>query len=171
MRDHYLMMADYNGWANRLVYEAVATLSESEFQENKGAFFGSLSGTLNHLLATDRIWMRRFTGTGDAPTRLDAVIHTEFAALADARRAEDERIAGWIRDLTEEDLRATFSYTPVSTPTLITQKLAPALAHLFNHQTHHRGQCHMILTALGKPSLSLDLVFFQRTPEGRKHAG
>lgn len=171
MRDHFMMMADYNSWANRLIYEAAAALSDDEFHANKGAFFGSLSGTLNHLLATDRIWMRRFTGSGEAPNRLDTVLHADFDTLAEARRAEDMRIAGWVSGLTEEDLRGTITYTPISNPTPVSQKLSPALAHLFNHQTHHRGQCHMILTALGKPSLSLDLAFFQRTPEGRKYAG
>ncbi len=171
MRDHYRMMADYNSWANRLVYEAAAGLDDREFRENKGAFFGSVCGTLNHLLATDRIWMRRFTGEGDAPKRLDAVIHEDLAALTAARRAEDARIAGWIDSLSEDDLKATITYSPISNPGLVSQKLAPALAHLFNHQTHHRGQCHMILTALGKPSLALDLAFFLRMPEGLPHAG
>ncbi len=115
--------------------------------------------------------MRRFTGTGDAPNRLDAVLHGDLAPLAEARRAEDERIIAWVESLSEEDLQGTITYTPVSNPTPVSQKLSPAMAHLFNHQTHHRGQCHMILTALGRPSLSLDLAFFQRTPEGRKHAG
>ena len=61
---------------------------------------------------------------------------------------------------------SVFTYRPVTTPDPVTQTLGPCLAHLFNHQTHHRGQCHMILTTLGQPSVVLDLVAFQRTPEG-----
>ncbi len=52
----------------------------------------------------------------------------------------------------------------------ISQRLAPALDHVFNHQTHHRGQAHTILTALGRPSVGLDLIAFQRTEDGRAFA-
>jgi uncharacterized damage-inducible protein DinB len=162
MKDLFEMFAAYNRWANDAVYAAAADLTADESNRNQGAFFGSMIGTLNHLLCADRIWMKRFTGTGDAPTRLDAILHEDLASLASARKAEDERIARWIDGLTEQDLGDTFSYTPITSPEPVTQKLRTALSHFFNHQTHHRGQAHMILTSLGKPSLSLDLIYFQR---------
>ncbi|WP_083853852.1 DinB family protein [Sinorhizobium sp. CCBAU 05631] len=167
MLDHYRMFADYNRWANRLLYAAVAELSEAEYRQDTGAFFGSLHGTLNHLLVADRIWMKRFTKEGDAPTRLDAILHEDLSALTAAREAEDERIIAWIDSLDEARLGAHFTYSPISRPGEITQKVALALDHLFNHQTHHRGQAHAILTALGRPSLTLDLAFFLWT-EGKK---
>jgi len=80
--------------------------------------------------------------------------------LRAAREREDSRIADWVDTLDAEALAGTFTYTPVTRPGAITQPLWPALSHLFNHQTHHRGQCHMTLTSLGKPSLSLDLSYF-----------
>ncbi|OAP48124.1 DinB family protein [Sinorhizobium americanum] len=169
MLDHYRMFADYNRWANRLLYAAAAELSDQEYRQDKGAFFGSLHGTLNHLLVADRIWMKRFTKEGDAPTRLDAILHDEFSALTAARIAEDERIIAWVDSLDEARLDAHFTYSPLSRPGEISQKIAPALAHLFNHQTHHRGQAHAILTALGRPSLTLDLAFFLWS-EGKKWA-
>lgn len=169
MLEHYRMFADYNRWANRRLYAAVAELSDAEYREDKGAFFGSLHGTLNHLLAGDRIWMKRFTKEGEAPTRLDAILHEDFSGLATARIAEDERIITWVDGLDEARLAARFTYTPLTTPDVINQRLGPTLAHFFNHQTHHRGQAHAILTALGRPSLTLDLVFFLRT-EGEKWA-
>lgn len=169
MLEHYRMFADYNRWANRRLYAAVAELSDAEYREDKGAFFGSLHGTLNHLLAGDRIWMKRFTKEGEAPTRLDAILHEDFSGLATARIAEDERIITWVDGLDEARLAARFTYTPLTTPDVINQKLGPTLAHFFNHQTHHRGQAHAILTALGRPSLTLDLVFFLRT-DGEKWA-
>lgn len=89
MLRHYRMFAAYNRWANAQVYAAAAELSDAEFRSDRGAFFGSLHRTLNHLLVADRIWMKRFTGTGDAPATLDAVLFEEFDALATARKAEE----------------------------------------------------------------------------------
>jgi uncharacterized damage-inducible protein DinB len=170
MKQHFQMFAAYNKWANARVYDATAELSEEEYERNVGAFFKSMLGTLNHLLTTDRIWMKRFTGEGDAPAALDTILFPAFARLRPARLAEDERIVKWIGSLKEKDLAGRFAYTTLSDMRTISQRLSPALAHLFNHQTHHRGQCHTILTALGKPSVQLDLVAFQRTEDGRAFA-
>ncbi|ACI54371.1 putative damage-inducible protein DinB [Rhizobium sp. BK619] len=167
MLRQYRMFASYNRWANAQVYAAAADLSDAEFRSDRGAFFGSLHRTLNHLMVADRIWMKRFTGTGEAPTSLDAILYEERHALAAARKTEDERIIAWTGVLNEARLAADFTYSPVSQPIEITQPLWTALSHLFNHQTHHRGQCHMTLTALGKPSLGLDLIYFLRS-EGRE---
>ena len=112
--------------------------------------------------------MKRFTGTGDAPTSLDVILFNDLVTLSSARAAEDERIIASINGLTEADLGGRFTFTPITNPVSMTQRVAPVLAHFFNHQTHHRGQCHMTLTALGQPSLVLDLVYFLRTEEGRK---
>jgi uncharacterized damage-inducible protein DinB len=170
MLDHYRMFADYNRWANRLLYQAVGTLTDEQYREDRGAFFGSLHRTLNHILAADRIWMKRFTGVGDAPFSLDAILVDDLVTLSSARAAEDERIIAWVDGLTEADLVGRFTYTSITNPLTVTQRLAPVVAHFFNHQTHHRGQCHATLTALGQPSLVLDLVYFLRTEEGRKWA-
>ena len=80
MKQHFMMFAAYNQWANNRIYAAAAELTDEEFNRDTGAFFGSLMGTLNHLLATDRIWMKRFTGQGEAPSRLDAILHEDFRA-------------------------------------------------------------------------------------------
>ncbi len=170
MLEHYKMFADYNRWANQLVYEAAGKLDDAQYRENKGAFFGSLHATLNHVLAADRIWMKRFTGTGEAPKTLGGILFDNFTALSAARAAEDDRIVAFIAGLSEDALAGHFTYTPVSNPVPVTQRLAPPLAHFFNHHTHHRGQCHMTLTALGKPSLGLDMSYFLRTPEYRHYA-
>jgi uncharacterized damage-inducible protein DinB len=170
MLDHYRMFADYNRWANRLLYAAAGALDDADYRENKGAFFGSLNATLNHILAADRVWMKRFTGTGQAPTKLDAILCDTFADLSAARAAEDERIITWVASLTEEDLAGRFTYTPITNPVPVTQRLAPPLTHFFNHQTHHRGQCHMTLTALGGLSLGLDMSYFLRAHEHRHYA-
>ena len=165
-----MMLAAYNAWANQRVYDAAAGLSSDEFVRDAGAFFKSMRGTLNHLLVTDRIWMKRFTGEGDAPTALDATLYIEFAKLRHAREAEDRRIVEWIDSLGEKAFAGRFAYMTVTDMRTISQRLAPALAHLFNHQTHHRGQAHTILTVLGRQAPSLDLIQFQRTEEGRAFA-
>jgi len=165
MKDHFEMFAAYNRWANRTVYAATRALAEEERNRHQGAYFGSMMGTLNHLLCADRIWLKRFTGEGDAPSALDEILHADLDGLEKARDAEDERIITWIAGLSNAQLAATFSYTPLTNPKLVTQRLGSALSHLFNHQTHHRGQCHAILTSLGGPSLTLDLVAFQRLHE------
>lgn len=121
-----------------------------------------MHGTLNHLLVADRVWMRRFTGTGEAPTRLDAILHEDLPGLAAARRAEDERIVAFAEGLDEARLAGRFTYVPITKPDPVTQPLAPALAHVFNHQTHHRGQVHTLLTRIAGAAPELDLIYFQR---------
>jgi len=170
MKRHFAMMAAYNRWANGRVYAAASELSEEEFNRDVGAFFKSAMGTLNHLLVADRIWMKRFTGEGEAPAALDTILFPAFGALRLAREAEDERIVSWVGGLSADALAGRFTYMTATDMRTISQRLAPALSHLFNHQTHHRGQVHTILTALGKPSLTLDLIHFQRTEEGRQFA-
>ncbi len=167
MLDHYRMFAAYNAWANRTLYAEVGKLDDEAFRRNLGAFFGSLHGTLNHLLAADRIWMKRFTGSGDAPARLYAILHEDLAGLAAARQAEDARLIAYTDSLSEAAITADFTYSPLTNPAVITHPLGPALTHMFNHQTHHRGQCHAMLTMVGGPSITLDLISFVRT-EGSK---
>lgn len=158
MRTRYVMFAAYNCWANARLYAAAAKLSDADYRADRGAFFKSMHGTLNHMLVADRIWMRRFTGEGEAPGKLDAILHEDFASLADARRAEDERIV----TLTDADLAGKFRCRTITNPTDIEQQRAYALDHFFNHQTHHRGQAHGLLTAITGQAPSFDLVVFQR---------
>jgi uncharacterized damage-inducible protein DinB len=162
MKAHFDTFARYNAWANRRLYDATADLSDEDYRADRGAFFKSMRGTLNHLLVTDRIWMQRITGEGDSPDRLDAILFDELAPLRGAREAEDRRIVAHVTRLDEAQLAGVIRYRRVSTPEMFEQPLAPALAHLFNHQTHHRGHAHMILTSLGRKAPELDLLYFQR---------
>ena len=160
----YRMFATYNVWCNERLYDAVAHVSDVDYRADGGAFFKSLHGTLNHLLVGDRIWMQRFTGQGEAPLTLDAILYDDFAQLRTARRAEDERISSYIASLNETDLARTIRYRSISKPTYIEQPLAPALDHFFNHQTHHRGQAHALLSAIigNERTPSFDLIIYQR---------
>jgi Uncharacterized protein conserved in bacteria len=170
MKRHFEMMAAYNRWANSLLYDAAAQLSSEEYTRDVGVFFKSMMGTLNHILVADRIWMKRFTGEGDAPARLDTILHQAFPALRIAREAEDRRIIAWVNGLTEQALEGRFTYMTAINPRTVSQRLAPALTHFFNHQAHHRGQAHAILSILGKAPPSLDLIYFHRTAEGKVYA-
>lgn len=161
MKAHFATFAAYNAWANRRLYDACSQMDDAARHADAGAFFGSLFGTLNHLLCTDQIWMRRFTGAGPAPTSLSDVPFEAFDDLRAARTALDARIAEYVGSLTERDIERLFSYTSVTLPDPITQPLGTVLAHMFNHQTHHRGQCHHMLTAAGHDAPPLDLMFFR----------
>jgi len=162
MKQHFAMMAAYNAWCNERIYEVAAQLSEADYHADRGAFFKSVSGTLNHLLAADRIWLRRFTGEGEAPNRLDPILFENLPDLRSARRREDERIIAYVESLSEAELAGRIRYRSLTKPTEYEQPLAPLLAHFFNHQTHHRGQVHGLLTGFGLDAPVLDLAAFQR---------
>ena len=162
MRDHFIMFAKYNRWANAKLYAAVAELHDDDYRKDCSVFFKSMHGTLNHLLVGDLIWMSRFESTENVPDSLDVVLHEQFETLLKARRKLDERIISFAENCTDNLLNGEFSYAPVTSPELVTQNLGPALAHFFNHQTHHRGQAHAILTRLSNYAPSLDLIYYQR---------
>ncbi len=156
------MLARYNRWANRRLYATAAQLPDELYRGEAGVFFRSLHGTLNHLLTADRIWMRRLEGKGEHPTALNAIVFEDFASLRQAREAEDERIVRFVEGLTDADLGAPRDYQTLNgTPQR--QPLQEILAHVFNHQTHHRGQAHAALTAVGiAEPVPLDLLIMQR---------
>ena len=168
MKAHYQAFARYNAWANHRLYAAAAELSDAEYRADRGAFFKSMHGTLNHLLTADQVWMHRFTGQGPSPERLDMIQHEPLAELRRAREAEDKRIVDYVDHLSGPELAGTIRYRRVSTPEEFVQALEPALAHFFNHQTHHRGQAHTILCTFGHRSLVLDLLAYQREAEASK---
>ena len=164
MKARYRMFAGYNAWCNERLYDAAAKVSDADYRAPRGVFFKSLHGTLNHLLVGDLIWMKRFTGAGEQPASLDAILYDEFDALRAARRSQDTLIARYIERLSESDLTRVIRYRTVVNPQTIEQALAPALDHFFNHQTHHRGQAHALLSPIigNDKTPSFDLIIYQR---------
>lgn len=163
----YSMLARYNRWANTCLFDAAAALSDAAYRADMGAFFKSMHGTLNHMLVADRLWMRRFTGEGEVASSLDAIVFEALSDLRAAREREDERIASFVAACTPARLEQPFSYRTVTNPITVTQPLAPALDHFFNHQTHHRGQAHCLLTMWTGTAPTFDLIAYQReTGEG-----
>src|SRR3954447_12251121 len=114
MTSHFTMLAGYNAWANGRIYDAAAQLSENEYRADRGAFFRSMHGTLNHLLVADRLWMRRFTGEGPQPSRLDEILFEDLPALRAAREVEDGRIIAYIDGPSAEPLVARFRYSTIT---------------------------------------------------------
>jgi uncharacterized damage-inducible protein DinB len=160
MKAHFDQFATYNRWANRRIYADAALVSDEARKRPAGLFFGSIHGTLNHLLVTDRIWMQRFTDEGPQPVPLNRILHEDFSELLAAREAEDERILRFVTGLEEYDRVLEYQNSRGQT---FRQALGAALAHFFNHQAHHRGQVHAGLTIAGiREPASLDLLVMQR---------
>ncbi|MBC8021832.1 MAG: damage-inducible protein DinB [Burkholderiales bacterium] len=143
-------MARYNVWMNGKLYELCAHLSDSQRKEDLGAFFKSIHGTLNHLLLADRIWMGRFENTPPfAVTSLAQELHSDFSRLRNERVAMDARITQWAASLTMDALKAELRYTSMVNPGPRRMPMWLAVAHFFNHQTHHRGQLTALLSRRG----------------------
>jgi uncharacterized damage-inducible protein DinB len=158
---HFRTMAGYNRWANRRLYDATARLPDTDYRADRKAFFGSLHGTLNHILVADRIWMARILGRTEAPETLDAILYERLADLTVARETEDERIDSFVAGLDGPALARTITYRNTK-GVEFTNPLGALLGHIFNHQTHHRGQAHAIFTGLGREAPVLDLIAFLR---------
>ena len=162
LADHYRMFGHYNAWANARLYAAASNLTEAQYREDRGAFFKSVHGTLNHLLVSDRIWLHRLTGEGQVPDRLDAILFESLDSLAQAREHDDRRIVAFAEGLDDVGLFREISYRRGAAPELQFAQVAPVLAHWFNHQTHHRGQVHVLMSGLVGVAPVLDLRLYQR---------
>lgn len=159
-RDHFLLLAEYNEWMNAKLYAAAATLPHEQLQADRGAFFGSIIGTLNHIVAGDTIWLQRFAthpagfealrpvSAMPAPASLEARHAEQLDELAAHRRVLDAIILQWVRELDDASLEHILHYK--STKGVSSQKRFSSLVlHFFNHQTHHRGQAGTLLFQAG----------------------
>jgi uncharacterized damage-inducible protein DinB len=162
MHEHLRRMARYNAWANGRLYAACAQLSEGEYHKPRPAFFGSIHGTLNHLLIGDWVWLARIEGKPNPKVRLDDRPYASLAELKDARAAEDARMIALVDGYAEVDLPRRVHYRLITVPDEVTTPLHVCWLNLFNHQTHHRGQVHDQLTQTAVPPPPLDLIFYLR---------
>jgi uncharacterized damage-inducible protein DinB len=153
---HFAMLARYNRIANERLYEACACLSDAEYTRSRAGSFGSIHGLLNHTLLSDRIWMARFTGEGGTTPPLDTVLSPSFGQLRPMRQAEDRRIEDFFSQLDGGFLQRRLAYTN-SKGVQYSEEVPVAAAHFFNHQTHHRGQVHIMLSQASLQPPSLDL--------------
>jgi uncharacterized damage-inducible protein DinB len=159
--DSLRMMAGYNHWMNEKLYAVCAQVSDEDRKRDRKAFFRSIHGTLNHLLLTDRGWLGRFNGKPWAFRSLDQELYADFDELRRERTKTDREIEEFVIGITPERLDAPFSYQNYAA-NKFTHPLSPALVHLFNHQTHHRGQLTTLLSQLGIDPGVTDAMAFYR---------
>lgn len=160
MRDHFLQLADYNMWANIRIYGAARAIGADARTRDIGAYFGSLQGTLGHILVADHLWMARLLDQPQPHASLDATPARDFDALWAARREQDAATRAFIAGLTGDEISATLDYHDMSGTTRSLPRRI-ILTHMFNHATHHRGQAHHQLTQLGMAEPpALDLPYF-----------
>lgn len=152
-------MAAYNQWMNSRLFSACSELADVERRKDRGAFFKSIHGTLNHLLLADKIWLGRFLGTPIQVNGLDQELYHDFAELRHAREATDRDILQWVDSLTNEILAGSLRYTSVVNPKPREYEFWLAVTHFFNHQTHHRGQLTTLLSQCGKDYGVTDLIW------------
>lgn len=150
------MLARYNRTANVRLFDACAALPEEDLRLTRQTSFGSIHGILNHVLLGDRIWMARFQGGGAVTPPLNTILYEEFEALRGARKEQDAEIVAFFDEATSAVFARAISYVN-NQGRLYTEQPEVAMAHFFNHQTHHRGQIHTLLSLGGAKSPSLDL--------------
>lgn len=161
-REHAQLMAEYNRWMNAKLYAAAATLTDAERKADRGAFFKSIHGTLVHLLVADLAWYYRFTGRSLDGLRAEAARCEDFAHLCARRAAVDIEIEAWAATLTPDWLAADFTYYTMADGAKYTRPAWLLVTHLFNHETHHRGQVTTLLTQLGVDVGATDLPVLPR---------
>jgi uncharacterized damage-inducible protein DinB len=168
------LLARYNRWMNQRMFEAAGRLDHAELRADKGAFFGSILGTLNHLAVGDTVWLHRFArhpagfaslGAMEAfprPTSLRQTLVADLPGLAAYRQRLDDVILRWVAELTPEHLASDLSYANMA-GVPARRNLGGMLQHFFNHQTHHRGQVSTLLFQSGVDVGATDL--FSLIPE------
>jgi uncharacterized damage-inducible protein DinB len=159
-------MAAYNAEMNRRLYKAAARIPERERRLDRGAFWGSLHGTLCHQLWGDQIWMWRFDRwpKPTTPQKQSASLIEDFAELRRVRVEADEKISQWAARVTEAYLAGEETWFSMSVQKELRQPRSLLVVHLFNHQTHHRGQAHALITACGEKTGDTDLFIVVPEP-------
>lgn len=161
-KDYVVMLARYNAWQNRQIIEAIAGMKKAELIKDRGAFFSSIQGTLNHILWADWAWLSRLCSDvpPPAPPPEDWLTITKSAAdWQEQRHSTDGRILMWAQTLSHMDVLGDLTWFSGLMNAHTKAPKALCITHMFNHQTHHRGQVHAMLTAAGRTAPVTDIVF------------
>lgn len=142
-------LASYNTWANVQTRNECAKLSVEQLNKNVGAFFGSIHGTLNHIMVADRIWMARFCGEAEVSSPLDAILYETAGTFWAERAALDQRIEKFAANVSAEWLAGTLTFGRVTSPVKRTRPHWALMLHMFNHATYHRGQVTTLMKQMG----------------------
>lgn len=162
MLQHLRRMALYNHWANGRLYDACKQLDEAAYHQSRKMFFGSIHGTLNHILVGDKLWLARIERQPAPILTLDDQPFADLASLRTERAREDARMIELTKSYGDDDLSMILRYRTVTQPADISTALHLCWLHLFNHQTHHRGQIHDQFSQIDVPPPSLDLIYYLR---------
>jgi uncharacterized damage-inducible protein DinB len=154
--DVFRTLARYNRVANARLYEQCGKLELSEYRLERPGSFGSIHALLNHTLLADRIWMSRFAGGGSTTPPLNTILFETFAELSAARSEQDAGIESFFANVDDGFVTRSLSYTN-SLGKDCTDSAPHAVLHFFNHQTHHRGQVHVMLSQTDVRPPSLDM--------------
>jgi uncharacterized damage-inducible protein DinB len=157
--DYARTMGAYNQWMNNKLYALCAALSDAERKQDRGAYFKSIDGTLNHLLLGDRVWLGRFLQRPFMVSSLAQILYSDFAELRHQREQTDAEILAWAQDISDARLAEDLSYTSIVASQTRTQPLGFLVMHFFNHQTHHRGQLTTLLSQCGVAPDVTDLLW------------
>ncbi|AOP32618.1 damage-inducible protein DinB [Leptospira tipperaryensis] len=142
-------MAEYNRWMNEKVYSTCLKLTDSQRKEDRGAYFKSIHSTLNHILWVDMSWMARFGGKDLPKGSASLDLYSDFDELTLARRDYDAKIIDWAAGIEPGWLEASFRFFSVLYQKELEKPTWVLVDHIFNHQTHHRGQITTLLSQLG----------------------
>ena len=153
---HFQLLARYNRIANERLYSACADLTDAAYRKQRPGSFGSIHGLLNHILLGDRRWMGLFENGQRVTPPLNQILYDDFASLRSARAREDARIESFFSDLDVNFWDRSFPYTNNQGKDYV-ETAHVACSHLFNHQTHHRGQVHVMLSHAQVAPPALDL--------------
>ncbi|MGI0492729.1 DinB family protein [Alkalinema pantanalense CENA528] len=156
-RTYYTTMAEYNQWMNQKIYSACESISDSDRNADRGVFFKSIHGTLDHILWGDRMWLSRLAEAAPPTVKLGELLYPNFADLQEQRRLTDRTILAWASCLTPEWLNSTVAWRSAIDGQVRSHTVWILVTHFFNHQTHHRGQVTTLLTQLGHDIGSTDL--------------
>ncbi len=153
------VMARYTRWMNERLYALIATIDDAERKRDRGAFFGSMHRTLNHLLWGDRMWLGRFIDEPCDAAPFGADLYDDFAELQREREITDRKILNWAGNVSADWLATTITYRSKVDGKQRELPASMAAIHLFNHGTHHRGQLTTLLKQAGHDPGSTDLPF------------
>jgi uncharacterized damage-inducible protein DinB len=159
-------MAAYNAEMNRRLYAAAARLRDAERRQDRGAFWRSIHGTFNHLLWADRMWMSRIAGweKPSLPLKASDALIERFDELSAARAQADRDLVHWAERVDEAWLGEDQVWFSGAAQREVRQPRGKLLVHVFNHQTHHRGQAHAMLTQAGQQTGDTDLFLVVPEP-------
>jgi len=157
--DIFKTMAQYNRWMNDRLYAVCAEIPDTERKRDRGAFFKSIHGTLNHLLLGDKLWLGRFLNDPFKVASLDQELHADFDRLRADRESTDAVIVEFTDSLDETGIDGPFTFTTMVDPAERTYVLRHVLQHFFNHQTHHRGQLTTLVSQAGYEPGVTDLMW------------